>query len=56
MRLTIFLNGIVIMHNTQEKANLQKIKLNTTKIRKVREDGNKLCILGKNGGYIGPVV
>ena len=32
----------VIMQNTQEKADLQKTKVNATKIRKVRADGNKL--------------
>ena len=30
------------MQNTQEKGDLQKMKLNTMKIRKVRADGNKL--------------
>ena len=30
------------MQNTQEKADLQKTKVNGTKIRKVRADGNKL--------------
>ena len=29
------------MQNTQEKANLQKTKVNATKIRKVHVDGNK---------------
>ena len=33
---------VVIVQNIQEKANLQKIKVNTTKITKVRADGNKL--------------
>ena len=32
----------VIMQNTQEKAELQKMKVNATKIRKVHADGNKL--------------
>ena len=41
---------IVIMQNTQEKADLQKTKANATKIRKVCADGNKLCT-GKNGGH-----
>ena len=30
------------MQNTQEKANLQKTKVNATKLRKVCVDGNKL--------------
>ena len=30
------------MHNTQEKADLQKTKVNVTKITKVCADGNKL--------------
>ena len=30
------------MQNTQEKADLQKTKVNTTKIRKARADENKL--------------
>ena len=33
---------VEIMQNTQEKANLQKMKVNITKIRKVRADTNKL--------------
>ena len=33
---------VVIMQNTQEKANLQKTKVNTTKTRKVHVDRNKL--------------
>ena len=33
---------VVIMQNTQEKADLQMTKLNATKITKVRADGNKL--------------
>ena len=32
---------VMIMQNTQEKANLQKTKVNATKITKVRADGNK---------------
>ena len=30
------------MKNTHEKADLQKIKVNATKITKIRADGNKL--------------
>ena len=42
MRLAyLFLNGSD-QHNTQEKADLQKTKVNATKITKVRADGNKL--------------
>ena len=33
---------VVIMQNTQEKADLQKMKVNAMKITKVRADGNKL--------------
>ena len=33
---------VVIMQNTQEKADIQKTKVNATKIRKVCADGNKL--------------
>ena len=33
---------VVIMQNSQEKFNLQKIKVNAMKIRKVHVDGNKL--------------
>ena len=33
---------VVIVQNTQEKADLQKMKVSATKIRKVRADGNKL--------------
>ena len=33
---------VVIMQNTQENANLQKTKVNTTKTRKVHVDRNKL--------------
>ena len=44
VRLAIFLLLVVIMHAeyTQEKADLQKTKVNATKITKVRADGNKL--------------
>ena len=42
VRLAIFLSMVVIMQNTQEKADLQKTKVNATKITKVRADGNKL--------------
>ena len=44
-----YLSVVVIMQNTQEKADLQKMKVNATKITKVLEitkvyaDGNKLC-------------
>ena len=43
VRLEIFLLMVVIMHAeyTQEKADLQKTKVNATKITKVRADGNK---------------
>ena len=34
-------NLVVIMQNSQDKADLQKTKVNATKIRKVREDGCK---------------
>ena len=34
---------VVIMQNTQEIADLQKTKVNTTKTTKVRADRNKLC-------------
>ena len=33
---------VVIMQNTQEKANLQKMKVNAMKITKACADGNKL--------------
>ena len=33
---------VVIMQNTQEKADLQKMKVNAMKITKVHADGNKL--------------
>ena len=49
MCLTKFLNGIVIMQDAQEKADLQKTKVNATKIRKVRVDRINF-VLGKNGG------
>ena len=32
-----------LVQNTQEKADLQKTKINVTKIRKVCADKNKLC-------------
>ena len=35
------------MQNTQEKANLQKTKVNATKIRKAKIN----FVLGKNGGH-----
>ena len=41
---------VVIMQNAQEKADLQKTKVNATKITKVHVDGNKL-VLGKKGGH-----
>ena len=31
------------MQNIQEKADLQKMKVNDTKIKKIHADGNKLC-------------
>ena len=40
--LEIFLSMVVIMQNTQGKVNLQKTKVNATKITKVRVDRNKL--------------
>ena len=40
--LAIFLSMVVIMQNTQEKADLLKMKVNATEITKVRVDGNKL--------------
>ena len=39
----IYISMVVMMQNTQEKADLQKTKVNATKITKVRADGNKLC-------------
>ena len=42
VHLAIFLSMVVIMQNTQEKADLLKTKVNATKITKVRVDGNKL--------------
>ena len=42
------------MQNTQGKADLQKMKVNTTKIAKVHADEINF-VLGKNGGH-GPVV
>ena len=48
VRLTyIYFSMVVIMQNTQEKADLQKTKVNATKITKVRVD----FVLGKNGGH-----
>ena len=44
-----YFSMVLIMQNTQEKADLQKVKVNATKIRKVHVDGNKF-VLGKNGG------
>ena len=41
---------VEIMQNTQEKADLQKTKVNAMKITEIRADGNKF-ILGKNGGH-----
>ena len=34
---------VVIMQNSQEKADLQRIKVHATKIRKVHADRNKFC-------------
>ena len=42
---------VVVLQNAQEKADLQKTKVNTTKTRKVHADGNKPRT-GKNGGHI----
>ena len=39
-----------LVQNTQEKAALQKTKVNATKIQKVRADRNKI-FTGKNGGH-----
>ena len=41
---------VVIMQNTQEKADLQKTKVNAKKIIKVCADRKKF-VLGKNGGH-----
>ena len=49
-RSHIYFSMVVIMQNTQEKADLQKTKVNAMKIIKFRADGNKLCT-GKNGGH-----
>ena len=38
------------MQNTQEKANLQKMKVNAMKIRKAHANKNNF-VLGKNGGH-----
>ena len=43
LRVHVYFSMVVIMHNTQEKANLQKTKVDITKIRKVCAKGNKLC-------------
>ena len=40
--LAMFLSMVVIMQNAQEKADLQKTKVNAMKITKVRVNGNKL--------------
>ena len=45
---------VVIMQSTK-KADLQKMKVNATKIRKVRADGNKLHTV-KRIEAIGPVI
>ena len=37
-----YFSVVVIMQKTQEKANLQKMKVNAMKIPKVHADGNKL--------------
>ena len=42
VRLAIFLSMVVIMQNTQEKADLQKTEVDAMKITKIRADGNKL--------------
>ena len=39
---------VLIMQNTQEKADLQKTKVNAMKIRKTEIN----FVLGKNGGYM----
>ena len=38
----IYFSMVVIMQNIQEKADLQKTKVNATKIAKVHADENKL--------------
>ena len=43
MHLIIF-SMVVNVQNIQEKANLQKTKVNATKITKVCADGNKLRV------------
>ena len=40
---------MVVASNHAEKADLQKMKINIMKIRKVHGDGN--FVLGKNGGH-----
>ena len=47
---------VVIMQNIQEKFDLQKTKVNATKIRKVRADGNKLRSYWEGMEAIRPVV
>ena len=44
------------MQSTQEKADLQKTKVNATKITKVRADENKLNLYWERMEVIGPVV
>ena len=41
---------VLIMQNTQEKADLRKTRVNTMKIREINVNGNNF-ILGKNGGH-----
>ena len=48
MHLTIFLNGSD--DAKQEKADLQKMKVNAMKVTKVRADGINF-IVGRNGGH-----
>ena len=43
-KLQQYFSVVVIMQNTQEKADLQKTKVNATKITEdVHADGNKFC-------------
>ena len=42
---------VVIMQNIQEKANLQKAKVNTMKITKVYADGKINFVLEKDRGH-----
>ena len=44
---------VAIMQNTQEKADLQKMKVNDTKIGKARVNGNKLYIGGHRPSSLG---